>query len=228
MRLFQANCYATAALDVAPFVSTPLGDLGRTYAVNKYDTSLTFQPLCYRHLTRDSVIYQWTSQQCIVEEIVLSFSPPGIAIPLNSVCCAILFRVFASMRLNDFDAKLYWLPGYHWRAGMGEPGEGLESRIWFSESWEVTVGTESCDYLGGRSRAGKWMPHRLSSYFETNGDAVIVDKDSVTIHLPELNAGECSQLQFVIASSPRQDDASTMWMCVDQKPESILNAANCV
>lgn len=228
MRLFQSTCYAPATLEVAPVVSTPLGNLERTYGVSKCGTTLAMQPVCYRHLTRDPVIYEWASQQCILEELVLPFYPQGSDMPINSVCCAILFRVFASTQCDDFSAKLHWQPGYRWFTGIGEPGEGLESRVWYSESWEVTVGTESCEYLGGRSRAGKWMPRRMSSYFENNDDAVIVDTDAVTIHLAKLNAGECSQFQFIIASSPRQEDASIMWLCVDQNPESILNAANCV
>ena len=110
-------------------------------------------------------------------------------------------RVQALSAIQGFDAELIWLPGYCWVEGYGEPGEGVEARSWVDETWKVTIGTEDFEYLAGRSRAAKWMPRRLSTYFETHAEEIVqVKGGSITIHLPSLESGECCQLQFVVAS----------------------------
>jgi len=140
----------------------------------------------------------------------------------------VVVRLQALTGGHTFDAELSWFPGYRWVEGFGEPGEGLEARSWVNEVWNVVVGTEDSEYLAARSRAGRWMPPRLATYLEAHPqDVVNVKHDSLSIHFPELEPGECCQFQFVIASGLRQDRDSTTWLTVDQRPEVLLAAGDC-
>jgi len=174
------------------------------------------------------MVYRWVSPECVLEELVVEFAPPGLVVPADYSFKGVVVRLQTSAPIQDFDATLFWEPGYSWVEGEPESGEGLEARSWNDGSWKVTVGTEDYEFLAARSRASKWIPRRLAAYIETNPDDVVqVKHDSLCIHFPELDSDECLQFQFVIASGPLPDSDSVLWLSVEQQPEVLLNAGSC-
>jgi hypothetical protein len=227
MQLFRTDRYTLTDVDASPQLSTPLGNLGRQYVINSGSHPLQQQRRCYRHSSGDCAIYQWTAPGCALEELLVAFTSPKLALSPDINCQAVVGRLKAVASGQTFDAELSWLPGYRWVEGIGEPGEGLEARSWVDEVWNVVVGTEDSEYLAGRSRAERWMPRRLAAYFETHaGDVVHVRHDSLSIHFPELESGECCQFQFVIASGSRQY-SDAIWLAADQQPALLLAAGDC-
>ena len=228
MHLFRSDRYASIDVDASPHLSTRLGNLGRQYVINSGSNLLQQERRCYRHLSRDCAIYQWTAPGCVLEELLVAFTPSRLTLPPDIKCQALVVRLQALASIQTLDAELSWQPGYRWIDGFGEPGEGLEARSWSDEVWSVVVGTEDSEFLAGRSRAGRWMPRRFSAYFEMYAEDVVqVRYDSLSVHLPELESGEDCQFQFVNASGPRQYSDSEMWLAVDQKPETLLAAGDC-
>jgi hypothetical protein len=228
MRLFGVDRYKLGDMDFGPQLSTPLGNLERQYLTASRTNLLRQEPVSYRHLSRNAVLCQWVAPGCIVEELLVAFTPPTLA-PLHEINCkALVVRLEALVSGQTFDAELFWMPGYRWVEGIGEPGEGLEARSWFDNAWNVTVGTEDSEYLAARCRCGNWMPRRFATYLAAHPeDALQVKHQSFSIHLPELESGERCQFQFVIASAPRQEGDSTLWFAVDQPPDVLLAAGDC-
>jgi hypothetical protein len=228
MQLFRTDCYTSSDMNASAQLSTPLGHLERRYIINSGDNPLRQQLPCYRHLSRNCAIYQWASPGYVLEELLVQFTPAALTRPADIHCQALVVRLQAMASVQAFDGELSWLPGYRWTDGFGEPGEGLEARCWAGDVGNVTIGTEDSEYLAVRSRSEKWMPRRLAAYFETHKDDVVkVRRDSLSIHLPELEVGERVQFQFVIASGPRKDDDTTLWLAVDQPPDALLAAGDC-
>jgi len=227
MRLFNTDRYALVDMVQSPQLSTPLGNLLRTYAVNSNYLTLQQDRPCYRHMSRDCTVYQWAWPGGIIEELHVTFAPQNVNLLHGLKCQAIVARVQACKPSQTLDAGLSWVPGYHWTEGCGEPGEGLEARSWTNDDWNVVAGTEDSEYLAGRSRSGQWMPHGLAAYFSRHGkDVVQVRHESLSVHLPELEPDVYCQIQFVIASGHREDDLA-LWLAADQFPEVLLAAAEC-
>ena len=228
MRLFSSDQYTRSEFDLGSPLSTPLGSLERQYFTDLGTTALRRERGCYRHLSENGVVCRWTTPRCVLEELFVALTPSASPQMNEIECRAVLVRLEALASGVTFDARLSWLPGFRWTEGIGVPGEGLEARSWFDNAWDVTVGTEDSEYLTARSRVEKWMPRRLAAYFEEHPEDVLqIERESFSIHIPELESGERCQFQFVIAWGPRREDESTLWLAVDQRSEELLAAADC-
>lgn len=227
MKLFLCNMYSSVPVENYLKLSTPLGNLDRAYTLDAHPLQLA--SLCYQHTSRSATIYQWISPQCLLEELLFSFTPPQPILAASSLAChALVVRLKSLASQVRAQLALSWQPGYHWIQGYAETGEGLAARSWIDPKWKVTVGTEDYEYLAARSKANRWMPPRLASLIEERADEIVKMKDtSITIELPELQNGEKCQVQFVVASSEQRDDDVTTWLAVDQSPAFLLKSAQC-
>jgi hypothetical protein len=227
MHLFRSTSFTPADLKSGCQWSTPLGTVGLQYAFNSRRNSLELKQR-YQHSSKPCEIYQWVAPECVLEELFVDDCDSQLVHSPGFTCRAVVVRLQTSTAIQRFSADLSWKAGYQWLEGISEPGEGLEARSWFNDSWQVTVGTEDSEYLASRARVERWMPRRLAAYFEALSENVLhVQNDSVSIHRPEMQSGERCQFQFVIANGRRCNDGIEGWLAVDRRPEELLLAGNC-
>jgi hypothetical protein len=226
MDLFHSDHYELANLATHPSLVTPLGEIERQYVINFGSRRLQRESRWYQHSSRACSIQSWISPECVLEELFVNFSP---RIQSDILCRAIVCRLKVLKPIPKFEAKIFWSPGYRWFEGIGEPGEGLESRQWQDATWNVSIGTESVEFLAARGRQHNQMPPRLAEYFTQHpDDAVRIVSDSISIHLPALQPDDRCQFQFVIVSGYRRsEDDVSIWLELDQPPKTLLAAGDC-
>ena len=74
------------------------------------------------------MVYRWVSSECILEELVVEFVPPGLAVPADYSFKGVVARLQTSAAIQDFEATLLWQAGYSWQEGEPDAGGWLEAR----------------------------------------------------------------------------------------------------
>jgi hypothetical protein len=229
MNLFCCNGYSSVKTERYPQLSTPLGTLGVVFDVRPVADDLKLGADVRKHNSKDSAIYEWLSPVCILEAMLVAFSPDGSMSSSELSCQALVVRVKALNSRINIRFTLNWLPGHRWIEGFPESGEGLEARTWVNEQWKVTIGTEDREYLTARAKTGMWMSQKFAAAIEATTEEIVqMTLDSISINLPEISDGQCCQVHFVIASNQRIEEDISTWLAVDQQPSQLLKFGDCL
>ena len=238
------NCLtAEPAAEARPEIITPLGTLSLDAEFDGIVIGDLKPSSAYR-LEAGGLLFNWTLDGMVAE--LLLCRPRSLLAEHMAVtnCWAGIWRLRATVSTFPGERPEFsccWEPGYQWTEGGPYSGEGLDAQTWEDSQTMVTLGTIDCEWLSGQAERGlhpsRWADLLGASYGgiipdTRNGriDPIVYEKDGFRIVLPELNADETCQVQFVAAWAPKTDDemidAST-WYAADQRPEDILSGAGC-
>ena len=232
-----------AAPDAKLEVVTPLGILTFDAEFDGVVIGDLKTSSAYR-LERDGYLLNWTLDSIVAELLLCRprFTlPEGMAV---TDCWAGMWRLRAttaptsSGERPEFSCR--WESGYQLTEGGPNSGEWLAAQTWENAEAVVTIGTADGGGLAGQANIGI-LPHRWAKLLgdsyggimpDTNTgkiDPVMYLEDGFRLVLPELNAGETCQVQFVAAWAPKTDDGenASPWFAVDLAPEAVLAGAAC-
>lgn len=92
MTLFCCNGYFSVKTERYPQLSTPLGTLGIVFDVGPLTADLKLGAYVRKHNSKDSTIYEWLSPECVLEAMLVAFSPDGSTSSSELSCQALVIE----------------------------------------------------------------------------------------------------------------------------------------
>lgn len=221
MKLFKSPLkFSTKDLNILS-ISTPLGMVYFDFLFN--GMSIREIKPTETNASGETLISYWDVQECHVEFLrgnIIPKIPSGMEV---EGCVAGMWRIKnkgnnlkttfeTHFGDKEFSAKFEANP---------ESGEGLLCQSFENDFYKISIGTEDEDYLNQRAY-GKSMPSRFRNLITPN--MVEYTPEGLQIDLPRLENGECVQIQFVIAWTPKKHPEVSTWFAVGQAPSYILQS----
>lgn len=222
MNLFKISLSTTKVESNPLIYPTQLGDIHFYLSINKQKIE-NFKPVETR-VFKKTTVSSWNMEGCRVEFLKTYFKPK---IPLSmhvDTCMAGIWRIHCSGEeiLPVFRASLNpnssLVPN-----GVSETGEGLVSMSFENSEMQLAIGTEDEDSLNDRAFMKDWMPKSFFGNIFSNDIKSLAN--GIEVSLPCLRVQDCTQIQFIVASTSNKSHKDSCWFAVEQSPEYILKQA---
>jgi len=230
MKLFNCEQNPRLASIFPAGVDTPLGKVLLNVKIDKVQIEAIKATESYQ-LQNDTHFLCWYQDDFDLELLI---GRPVLHLPVPAIvqdCIAGMWRLKPHKDLENILFTAEWSPGYSWRKGSPDSGEGLYAKTWWDKGNTVSIGTEDEKWLAFRASRNAMLPPRLENYFKQGFFDELVHYDLQETGLPipiaSLRVGELCQVHFSVAWSDNVSGDASTWYAVKCSPTDILDGCEC-